>query len=306
MAIHAHILHNDEIREASAPLLAAGQVGLLSGWGVFTTLRVKDGALFAFERHWARMVRDARLLSVTMPPDEDAVERLLMRLVQENREPDCTLRLVVLRNGGGMWTGPRTDGRASDLIALTADSKDWGESVRLAVQPNARFAAGEFTGAKILSWAANLVWAERAQQRGFDEVILLNEHGRVAECTSANIFAVSGDNVFTPPVADGCLPGITREVLLQELDVPGIRIVERGLTISDLETADEVCITSTTRDLLPVREIAGKPTGNRREVRERVTAAFRRFMQDDIARRKIAADGVSRSSASFPRPATLV
>jgi branched-subunit amino acid aminotransferase/4-amino-4-deoxychorismate lyase len=82
--------------------------------------------------------------------------------------------------------------------------------------------------------------------------------------------------------------------------------VERGLTISDLETADEVCITSTTRDLLPVREIAGKPTGNRREVRERVTAAFRRFMQDDIARRKIAADGVSRSSASFPRPATLV
>lgn len=285
MAIHSHILHNDQIREASAPLLMAGQVGLLSGWGVFSTLRVKDGALFAFERHWARMLRDARLLSVAMPPDADTIERLLMRLVRINGRANCTLRLIVVRNSGGMWAGPVPGGLASDVIALTADSKDWGESVRLMVQPNARFAAGEFTGAKILSWGANLVWAERAQQQGFDEAILLNEHGRVAECTSANIFAVSGNDMFTPPVADGCLPGITREVLLQELRVPGVRILERGLSVADLEVADEVCITSTTRDLLPVREIAGKALRNRSGVRDRVTAAFRQFMRDDIARR---------------------
>ena len=285
MAIHSHIFHNGEIREASGPLLLAGQVGLLSGWGVFSTLRVKDGALFAWERHWARMGRDARLMSVTMPPDEEKLERQLMQLAEVNGRPNCTLRLVVVRNGGGMWAGPLPGGRVSDVIALTADSKDWGESVRLTVQPGARFAAGEFTGAKILSWGANLVWAERAQQQGFDEAILLNEHNRVAECTSANIFAVSGGEMFTPPVADGCLPGITREVLLQELRVPGVRILERGLTIADLEAADEVCITSTTRDLLPVREIAGKALGNRSDVRERVTAAFRQFMRDDIARR---------------------
>ncbi len=285
MAIHSHILHNGEIRETSEPLLMAGQVGLLSGWGVFSTLRVKDGALFAWERHWSRMLRDARLLSVVMPPDEEAIERLLMRLVETNGRRDCTLRLIVVRNGGGMWAGALPDGRASDLIALTADSKVWSESARLTVQPNARFAAGEFAGAKVLSWSANLVWAERAQQQGFDETILLNEHGRVAECTSANIFAVSGNDVFTPPVSDGCLPGITREVLLQEVRVPGVRILERGLTIADLEAADEVCITSTTRDLLPVREIAGKPLGNKSEVRELVTAAFRQFVQRDIAGR---------------------
>lgn len=306
MAIHAHILHNGEICQATVPLLTAGQVGLLSGWGVFSTLRVKDGALFAFERHWARMLRDARLLNVAMPPDEVAVEQVLMELVRANRAPNCTLRLVVVRNSGGMWTGPQTDGSASDLIALTADSKDWGDSVRLTVQPNGRFAAGEFTGAKILSWAANLVWAERAQQQGFDEVILLNEHGRVAECTSANIFAVSGESVFTPPVADGCLPGITREILLQELNVPGVRVLERGLTVADLETADEVCITSTTRDLLPVREIAGKPLGNRSGVRERVTAAFRRFMHDDISGRKTVASGISQPSTQFPWTPTLI
>jgi len=286
MAIHGHILHNDEIHQASEPLLMAGQVGLLSGWGVFSTLRVKDGALFAWDRHWARMMRDARLLSVAMPPDAEKIERLLGQLVDINGRPNCTLRLIVVRNGGSVFAGPLPEGRESDVIALTVDSREWGKSVRLTVQPNARFAAGEFSGAKILSWGANLVWAERAQRQGFDETILLNEHGRVAECTSANIFAVSGNDVFTPPVSDGCLPGITREVLLGEISVPGVRILERGLTVADLEAADEVCITSTTRDLLPVREIAGKATGNRSDIRERVTAAFRQFVEADIARRR--------------------
>ncbi len=78
MAIHGNILHNGEIREASSPLLMAGQVGLLSGWGVFSTLRVSDGALFAWERHWARMLRDARLLNVKMPPDEKKIEQQLI------------------------------------------------------------------------------------------------------------------------------------------------------------------------------------------------------------------------------------
>jgi branched-subunit amino acid aminotransferase/4-amino-4-deoxychorismate lyase len=93
------------------------------------------------------------------------------------------------------------------------------------------------------------------------------------------------------------LPGITREVLLQELRVPGVRILERGLSIGDLEAADEVCITSTTRDLLPVREIDGKALGTRREVRERVTLAFREFMRNDIAGRLrvAAAQGASRA-----------
>jgi len=291
MAIHGHILYNGEVREASESLLRAGQVGLLSGWGVFSTLRVRNGALFAFERHWARMMRDARLLNVAMPGDPRQLERRLMRLAQANGKPDCTLRLVVVRNAGGMWAGNPAGTPESDVIALTADSKDWGHDVRLTVQANARYAANEFAGAKILSWGANLVWAERAQRQGFDEVILLNEHGRVAECTSANIFAVFGNDVWTPPVSDGCLPGITREVLLNEIHIPGLRIFERGMTIADLEAADEVCITSTTRDLLPVREISGTALGTKAEVRERVTEAFRSFMQQDIARRGALLDG---------------
>lgn len=288
MALHSHVLHNGEIKKSSEHLLNAGQVGLLSGWGVFSTLRVADGGLFAFDRHWARMSRDARLLNVAMPPDTDAVEADLLRLIEANGAANSTMRVVVVRNNGGLWQGSANPA-PSDLLALTASTKAWGESVRLSVQAGGRYAAGEFTSAKILSWAANLRWVERAQEQGFDEVVLLNEHGRIAECTSANIFAVFGDRIVTPPVAEGCLPGITREVLLHEVRVSGLQMAEDALTLDDLYRADEVLITSTTRGLLPVREIAGKMLNRGHDASLRLSAAFQAFFSRDIANRKRAA-----------------
>ncbi len=85
----------------------------------------------------------------------------------------------------------------------------------------------------------------------------MNERGEVSECTSANIFAATGGQVSTPPLNSGCLPGVTRELLLDVVRVPGISVVERTLTPADLERADQVFITSTTRDLLPVVDIEG-------------------------------------------------
>ena len=77
----------------------------------------------------------------------------------------------------------------------------------------------------------NLTMYDEAHDRGLDEVVLLNERDEVSECTSANIFIVEGDQVFTPPLSSGCLAGITRELLLTEIRVPGIRIAEKVLTL---------------------------------------------------------------------------
>src|SRR3989441_12865212 len=104
--MHRFILHNDEIREASEKLLSPGQVGLLSGWGVFSTIKVIGGVLFAFERHWARMSRDAALLRVPLPGDAARLENNLLRLVEKNRATLSTMRVVVVRNRGGMWEAP--------------------------------------------------------------------------------------------------------------------------------------------------------------------------------------------------------
>ena len=283
--VHRFVLHNQDIREAGELSLSPGQVGLLSGWGVFSTLRVAGGVLFAFERHWARMVRDAARLHIPIPDDPEAIHRKLLELLEANGAPECTLRLVIVRNGGGMWAGP-SNGREADVIALTADTKNWGSGVKLAYQPNGRHAASPFAGAKMLSWAMNLTWAEEAHDRGFDEVILLNERGEVAECTSANIFAAAAGEVWTPPLNSGCLPGITREVILEEVCVPGIRIVEKVLYPADLEAAEEVFITSTTRDLLPVRQIEDRQVGRGDQARMALQAAFLAFLDGYVAQHR--------------------
>ena len=251
------ILHNDRVLPADSKVLAPGQVGLLSGWGVFSTLRVADGVLFAWERHWARMRHDAELLHVPFPEDPEPVRRALLRLVEANQALEATLRMVVVRNRGGIWEGPGID-RGHDLIALVTKPKEWGEGARLAVVPHARHSAYRFSGSKSLSWSMNLCWLEIAQSRGFDEALLLNENGNISECTSANVFVARGNSVYTPPLSSGCLPGVTREVLLAEVRVPGIRVQEKDLTLEDLESADEVFITSTTRNLLPVLSVEGR------------------------------------------------
>jgi branched-chain amino acid aminotransferase len=254
--MHRLFLHNNEILDVREKCLSAGQVGLLNGWGVFSTIRVAEGVLFAFERHWHRMRQDALRMHVPFPPDADQLKSDLLRLAEANHARNATLRVDVVRNRGGLFEGPNQT-RDFDVIAFTSDINPWGESVRLAIKENGRYAQNEFAGAKILSWAQNLTWYEEAHHRGFDEVILLNERGEVSECTSANIFAATGGEVATPPLSSGCLAGVSRELLLQEIHVPGISVVEKTLRPADLERADQVFITSTTRDLMPVSAVEG-------------------------------------------------
>jgi len=256
--MYPFMLHGDSLVPHTERTLSAGQVGLMNGWGVFSTMRARAGVLFEFHRHWLRMARDAEALHVPMPCREEEMEQRLERLLDANRSPNATVRVVALRNHGGMWegNGPMAE---SDLIAFSAPLKDWGSEVNLGVQPNARFAACEFVGAKILAWSMNLVWLERAIARGLDEVILLNEHGEMSECTSANLFVKFGTEVLTPPLTAGCLPGVTRQLLIDTIRVDGYHVREATMAVADLYQADACFITSTTRDVLAVRSVDGQP-----------------------------------------------
>ena len=280
--IHRYLLHNDELREATELVLTPGQLGLLAGWGIFSTIRVYDGVLFAFERHWQRMKHDAQLLRVPFPADAAQFHANLLRLVEANHASNASMRVVVVRNRNGFWEGPGIT-RDFDVIALTADVNEWGRSVRLGLVPNARHASSPFAGTKILSWAYNLAWYEQAHVDGFDEVVLMNERGEVSECTSANIFAVFGDKVFTPPLSSGCLPGITRHTLLHEVSVPEYTIEERTLTPADLERADQVFITSTTRELLAVDHIEGLKIRNEGDACAVLEKAFSGYIDHYVA-----------------------
>jgi branched-chain amino acid aminotransferase len=278
--MHRFLLHNDEIRDAGDRMVSPGQVGLLNGWGVFSTIRVYDGVMFAWARHWARMQRDAARLRVPFPERPEWLEEKLNRLIDANQAWNSTLRVVVVRNRGGMWEGPAAT-RDFDVVAFTAEVNQWGDTVRLGVVPNARHAANEFAGVKYLSWSQNLTWYERAHEQGFDEVILLNERAEVSECTSANVFVVEGTRVWTPPLTSGCLPGVTRSILVEEFDAG-----EKVLFPMDLEHADEVFVTSTTREIMPVVSIEGLKLRGGRTATAGLQAAFTDYVRQYVEPRR--------------------
>ena len=137
-----------------------------------------------------------------------------------------------------------------------------------------------------------------AHRAGFDEALLLNERREASECTSANLFAVFGDTVATPPLTSGCLPGVTRELLLEEVRAPGIEVVERPLTLPDLEAADGLFVTSSTRDLLGVREIDGLSIRAENRVCAELKKAFTAYERSYVERAPRRARGIETLSCA--------
>ncbi len=247
----SQVYHNDRILPLDAVHLSPGQVGLLMGWGVFTTLRIYRGIPFAFERHWARMSRDAERLEIPFPFQQEEVRRAVTELALANQRPEGMARVSFVKNAGGLWA--QADGLPpTDLIIFTRELATWPPAQRLEIHPMGIFSGGRYAGAKMLSWVPHAAVLQRAHERGFDDALLLNEKGQLAECTSANIFLVRGGRVLTPPLSSGCLAGITREILFDIASSAGVELQEQELLPEDLATAEEVFISSTTREVAPI------------------------------------------------------
>lgn len=271
---HDLALYNGRFVSSRDPLLPLGQAGLFTGWGVFTTLRIYAGIPFAFERHWERLTRDAGLLAVEMPKDRDALRDRLIELARRNRCPEAKMRLNIVRADPGIWESVRT-GRASNVAAFSADLVPGPDTAALCVRAQGRHAGSRFAGTKTLSWVHNLALFRAAQDSGYADALLLNEFDHVSECTSANVFIVRDGVTVTPPLSSGALPGITREVMLGELGEP---VEEATLRESDLYAADEVFITSSTRELLPVDRIGDRPLPGPWPVMERLRGKLQEYV----------------------------
>jgi len=254
--IHRHIFHNDRIVAVEAARLSPGQAGLMNGWGIFTTLRIFQGEAFAYERHWRRLEKDAGRVRLPFPFDPEKVRRDLSELLATNHVIEGTARIYVIYNRVGFWQSdePKPD---VDLLICTAGMPSYPGLARLSIAEHGRHAASPLAGVKTTSWLNNVWHLTDAQKAGWTEVILLNERGEVAECTSANIFCVTEGKVLTPPLSSGCLEGVTRSVLLEIAPRVDVQIVEKTITPGDLYSAEEVFITSTNRTLLGVSEVAG-------------------------------------------------
>ena len=224
------------------------------GWGVFTTLRVYEGKPFAFDRHWARMSHDAERLGMSLGHEQEAVRQSVSRLAEANSRLEGMARVSFVKNRGGLWAEPGASPE-TDLLIFTRQLVEWPPVHRLKLQQHALYSATRLAGAKMLSWVQNAGLLEKAHAEGFDDVLLLNESGHLAECTSANIFLVRENRVLTPPLASGCLPGVTRDVLREVVPRAGYELCEQNLTPDDLASAGEVFISSTTREVAAVGSI---------------------------------------------------
>jgi branched-chain amino acid aminotransferase len=290
--IHRQVVHNGRLLDIGEVRLSPGQAGLLNGWGLFTTVRIVEGEAFAWERHWKRLQKDAALTHIPMPFDGQAVRAQLAQVIHANRVTEGCARVYVVYNAVGHWRSDEGFPKV-DLILYTADLPAYREPVRLGLREHGRHAGSPLAGVKTTSWLNNVWNLHEAQQAGFDEVVLLNEHGHVAECTAANVFCVRGGQVLTPPLASGCLEGVTRGLLLELGPKRGIRVSEADLKPEDLYTADEVFISSTNRNLLAVGEVNGHklPAAPGAVTRE-LDLAFAAYQEEYIAEAKKA--GASR------------
>jgi len=278
------IFHNDRILPLDEARLSPGQVGLLMGWGVFTTLRLYRGLPFAFERHWTRMSRDATRLGFSMNYQEQFVRNAVVELARANQRPEGMARLSLVKNRGGLWAQAE-DLPPTDLLVFTRELVPWPRGHRLRLQPMGIFSGGQYAGAKMLSWVPHTAVYERAHADGFDDALLLNEKNQLAECTSANIFLVRGGKLLTPPLSSGCLPGITREIVLEIAPPAGIEVREEELKAEDLSSAEEVFISSTTREVAAVESVAPGPKFSiPGQTTLAVEQLFRGYVQSYLAR----------------------
>jgi len=282
--IHPFVFHNESLLPIEKVRLSPGQAGLICGWGIFTTLRISRGEAFAYERHWRRLEKDAGIIRLPMLYTAAKIRVHVNEVIRANKLTEGCARIYMVYNSLGYWQSDEHRPQV-DLIIYTAGLPDYREVVRLALRAHGRHAAAPLAGVKTISWLNNVWSMAEANKEGFDEVVMLNERGEVAECTSANIFGVKEGKILTPPLNSGCLEGITRGILLEIAPEAGLSIVEQTLRPEDLYSAEEVFITSTNRNLISVGEIAGHAIPAPGPVCHRLNELFDSYVSDYVTRR---------------------
>lgn len=228
--------------------------GFTVGDGVFETLAIRDGVPIALTRHLRRLRTSA--LGLGLPdPDLVRIRDAVTAVVDADRLVRGRLRITWTSGPGALGSG-RDTGEPT-LVIVAVPTPAWPPTTTVAVVPWPRNEHSAIAGLKTTSYAENVVALAHARSLGADEAVLLNTAGRVCEGASTNIIVVVDGRLLTPSLASGCLAGITRELAIEWCGVE-----EAELTLRDLVAADEVMLTSSTRDLHPVSSLIA-PEGTR-------------------------------------------
>jgi len=240
--------------------------GARDGGALFETLRVYAGRPFAWERHMERMVLSAAELGFPVPPSPTRLRSALDEVLAAERLNDAVVRITVTRGipgsrpvrtgawleaepvGGRLWVGTRT--RHPD---------DGGPAGGRAILSETPFTPGLLGRHKTTSRLAWDLAREEARAAGADEALLVSPAAEVLEGAASNVFVVrDGGDVFTPPLAADVLPGVTRAIVLVLCAELGIPVREAAVPLEMLRWADEVFVTNSVQEVLPLSQVAGR------------------------------------------------
>ncbi|MFF8832962.1 aminotransferase class IV [Streptomyces sp. NPDC015131] len=241
---------NGGLHDAETARVSVLDHGLTVGDGIFETIKAVDGRPFALEPHLDRLTRSARGLGLPAP-DLDEVRRACAAVLDANPMPLGRLRITY--TGGLSPLGSDRGDAGPTLVVALGETSRRPDTTAVVTVPWTRNERGALAGLKSTSYAENVVALARAHEQDASEALFGNTAGRLCEGTGSNVFVVLDGQLHTPPLASGCLAGITRA-----LTVEWTGAHETDLPLDVLERADEIFLTSTLRDVQAVHRVDGR------------------------------------------------
>lgn len=243
---------NGALVGADDATVSAFDHGFTVGDGVFETVKVTGGVPFALSRHLDRLVQSARGLGLR-DPDLAAVRAAVAATLEAQPDAGSGLRLRITYTGGVSPLGSERGDDGPTLVVAAAALPLRPATSAVITTPWPRNERGALAGLKTTSYAENVVALAYARERGGNEALCADTAGRLCEGTGSNVFVEMGGRMVTPTLTTGCLPGVTRALVLDWCDAE-----EADVAIEELQRTGEVFLTSTTRDVNPVHVVDGR------------------------------------------------
>jgi len=277
-----------ELVDESAAKISVFDHGLLYGDGIFEGIRFYNGRVFRLESHIKRLFNSAKAILLKLPWSQQEVINHTLDTIRANGLRDGYVRLVVTRGAGGLGLNPYLCEKPSMFIIASTislyDEKYYQEGLELITCATRRPTPGSLSPqVKSLNYLNNIMAKVEALKAGCLEGVMLNEQGYVAECTGDNVFIMRDGEVITPPVSDGSLDGITRNVVFEICKNEGLTIREASLTRYDLYTADECFLTGTAAEVIPAVKLDQRDIGDGTPgpLTQKLVTAFRALVRSE-------------------------
>lgn len=258
---------NGKYYEKSEAKISVFDHGLLYGDGVFEGIRSYNRLVFKLKEHIERLFESARSIMLEIPLTKEQLIKAVLESLKKNKIKNGYVRLVVTRGVGDLGLDPRKC-RGNATIIIIADNialypQDLSRiGMRIITVPTLRNLPEALNPQiKSLNYLNNILAKMEATNAGFDEAIMLDSLGYVAECTGDNIFIVKNKHLYTPPQCMGTLRGITRDTILEIARKSKIPVHEHVITRHEVYISDECFLTGTAAELVPVIEVDGRKIG---------------------------------------------